>query len=258
MNLVGVGDPQRPPKWRTVQRTTGAVERQERAVTQALDRVPNEPPIESADAVPSALCIHRGWIAGRSEHRDVGDRIDKATHRPRAGLSPRGKRIGRLGAPPWAPRKDWGPSQTTLQKEEHGRTVNAAVMTRRRPQPRLRTSRATNVMTPAVSISLIMVFSFKPRIIISPILTIISRPRKSFLCKLPKLMLDDAQVLSKWGAHTVGRHPDMAIKPCAGRSSDPPMALLLLYGGGVRSGNLQRHLLPTARAIAFRSTKRFR
>ena len=28
------------------------------------------------------------WIVGRTEHRDVGDRIDEATHRPRAGLLP--------------------------------------------------------------------------------------------------------------------------------------------------------------------------
>jgi len=35
-------------------------------------------------------CMRAGctWIVGRTEHRDVGDRIDEATHRPRAGFVP--------------------------------------------------------------------------------------------------------------------------------------------------------------------------
>jgi hypothetical protein len=41
------------------------------------------------------------------------------------------------------------------------------------------------------------------------------------LCKLPKLMLDDAQVLSKWGAQTVDANPDMAKARRRVKSLDP-------------------------------------
>jgi len=38
------------------------------------------------------------WIVGRTEYRDVGDRIDKATHRPRAGRLPTGGEERPVGA----------------------------------------------------------------------------------------------------------------------------------------------------------------
>ena len=52
-------------------------------------------------------------------------------------------------------------------------------------------------------------------------MTIIFSHPEVILCKLPKLMLDDAQVLSKWGAQTVDANPDMAKARRRVKSLDP-------------------------------------
>jgi hypothetical protein len=59
--------------------------------TQKLTGFRREPPIDSARRGRRQRFVFIGvWIVGRTERRDVGDRIDEATHRPGAGLVPEG------------------------------------------------------------------------------------------------------------------------------------------------------------------------
>src|SRR6516165_687896 len=76
-----------------------AVERQQPGRYPEIDRVPKGTADRKRRRRLHQRFVFTGvWIVGRTEHSNVGDRIDEATHRPRAGLVPEGGEERSVGA----------------------------------------------------------------------------------------------------------------------------------------------------------------
>src|SRR5271168_4288671 len=149
-------------------------------------------------------------------------------------------------------------------------------MTRRSPAPSTTKPRPLPaVMTPAISISLIMVFCFSPRLSPRPVCRSglgeggypspghLSHPTdvpvdtdgdiyvtdwgNHRVCvfdlegKPIAQLIGDAHVLSKWGQQTVSANPDMEKARRRVKSLEPQWRFCFPAAGGVRSGNRQRH-----------------
>ena len=98
-----------PPKWRTVQENHRRPSSDSsRAGTQKLTGCRRVPPIESDVRFHQRFVFIGVWTVGRTEYRDVGDRIDKATHRPRPGIVPEGGEERSVGGALLGPEKGLG------------------------------------------------------------------------------------------------------------------------------------------------------
>jgi hypothetical protein len=80
-----------PPKWRMVQENHRPSSDSSRAGAPEIHGVPDGiAERQRRRRLHQRFVIIGVWSVGGTEHRDVGDRIGEATHRPRAGLFPTG------------------------------------------------------------------------------------------------------------------------------------------------------------------------